>query len=177
VYDACSVSIDVEDIPGVLNQVTGVVARRGYNVQSLAVGNSEESGVSRITMVVPGKASEIGKLVKQLLKLVYVRSVTELHLIPHVARELMLIKVSCTPAQRGEILDLAKIFHGSICDVSKRTMTMEVVGKEAKMKTIQDVLEPYGILEIARTGRIALARESGVDTKYLSTVSVGRVML
>jgi acetolactate synthase I/III small subunit len=177
VFEACTLSIDVQDVPGVLNQVTGVVSRRSYNVQSLAVGNSEKEGMSRITMVVPGEADAIEKLKKQLLKLVYVHSVTELHAVPHVARELMLVKVACSPGQRGEILDLARIFHGSVCDVSRSTVTLEVTGKEDKMRALQDVLEPYGILEIARTGRVALERESGVDSRYLSNIAGARVML
>jgi acetolactate synthase-1/3 small subunit len=176
-FEPFTLSIDVQDVPGVLNQVTGVIARRGYNVQSLAVGNSEKPGMSRITMVVPGDSASIANLTKQLLKLVYVSSVTELHRIPHVARELMLVKVACQPSQRGEILDLTKIFHASVCDVSRSTMTIEVVGKESKMRALQEVLQPYGILEIARTGRVALARDSGVDSRYLSGMAGSRIML
>lgn len=177
IYQACTISVDVEDVPGVLNQVTGVISRRGYNVQSLAVGNSEQPGMSRITMVIPADKEEIGKLVKQLLKLVYVKDVAELHKIPHVARELMLIKVACLPSQRGEINDVSKIFNASICDLSRNTATIMVIGKESKMKAFKEVLEPYRILEIARTGRIALSRESGIDSRYLSSVTGGRVML
>lgn len=176
-FEPYTLSIDVQDVPGVLNQVTGVIARRGYNVQSLAVGNSEKPGMSRITMVVPGDSASIANLTKQLLKLIYVSSVTELHRIPHVARELMLVKVACQPSQRGEILDLAKIFHATVCDVSRNTMMIEVVGKESKMRALQEVLQPYGILEIARTGRVALARDSGVDSRYLSGMAGSRIML
>ena len=176
-YEAVTLSVDVQDVPGVLNQVTGVISRRGYNVQSLAVGNSEKEGMSRITMVVPGDAKSMANLTKQLLKLVYVSSVTELHKVPHVARELMLVKVSCVPSQRGELLDLARIFHGTVCDVSRTTVTLEVTGKENKMRGLQEVLEPYGILEIARTGRVALERGSGVNSAYLMNVAGARVML
>ena len=176
-FEAVTLSLDVQDVPGVLNQVTGVISRRGYNVQSLAVGNSEKEGMSRITMVVPGDARSMANLTKQLLKMVYVSSVTELHKVPHVARELMLVKVACPPAARGEIMDIAHIFHGFVCDVSKTTLTLEVVGKEDKMRALQEVLEPYGILEIARTGRVALERESGVDSAYLSHMAGARVML
>ena len=176
-YEAATLSVDVADVPGVLNQVTGVISRRGYNVQSLAVGPSEKEGMSRITMVVPGEPSAVEKLTKQLLKLVNVASVTELHKVPHVARELMLIKVACAPNQRGELVDLARIFHGVICDVCKTTVTMELVGKETKMRALREVLEPYGILEIARTGRVALERESGVDSRYLSNMAGQRVMV
>lgn len=172
-----TLSIDVEDVPGVLNQVTGVFARRGFNVQSLAVGNSEKEGMSRITTVVPADEVSVDKIIKQLYKLVYVRQVTNLHNKPHVNRELMLIKVSCTPAQRGELSSLADIFHGHVVDVSLNTVTIEVTGKEKKMKALKDVLSPYGILEVARTGRVALARESGVDTGHLRKMRSGQIML
>lgn len=176
-FEPYTLSIDVQDVPGVLNQVTGVISRRGYNIQSLAVGNAEKEGMSRITMVVPGNSPSIKNLTKQLLKLVYVASVTELDKVPHVARELMLVKVACSAAQRGEVMELSRIFHASVCDVSRSTITLEVVGKEAKMRALQEVLQTYGIMEIARTGRVALERESGVDTRYLSGMAGSRVML
>lgn len=176
-YEASTLQIEVKDVPGVLNQVTGVFARRGYNVQSLAVGNSEQEGMSRITMVVPGNAPGIATLIKQLYKLIHVQKVTELTHVPHVQRELALIKVECTPHQRGEMMALAQIFHGSVVDVSPSTVTLEVTGKQDKMAALQEVLEPYGILEVARTGRVALVRDSGVDSKYLGRVSGSRIML
>jgi acetolactate synthase-1/3 small subunit len=172
-----TLSIDVQDVPGVLNQVTGVISRRGYNIQSLAVGNAETEGMSRICLVVPGDEKEMSNLVKQLLKLVYVSTVTLLTKVPHVARELMMVKIACPPEKRGEVMDVATIFHGNVCDLSKTTLTMEVVGKEDKMRALQEVLEPYGILEIARTGRVALERESGVDTAYLENVAGNKVHL
>lgn len=175
--EPCTLCIEVEDVPGVLNQVTGVFARRGYNVQSLAVGNSEKEGMSRITMVAPGDGPHIGKLIKQLEKLAYVRKVIDLTNIPHVQRELMLIKVRCAPQQRGELMNLAQIFRGAVCDVSKTTVTLEVTGKEDKMRALQEVLSPYGILEVARTGRIALSRDSGVDSKFLKTMSTRRKVM
>jgi acetolactate synthase-1/3 small subunit len=176
-YDPYTLSVEVADVPGVLNQVTGVISRRGYNVQSLAVGATERPGVSRITLVVPGDEASAEKLVKQINKLVNVERVTELHSVPHVARELMLIKVRATAAQRGELVDLAAIFHGAVCDVARSTLTIEVTGKETKMRALQEVLAPYGILEIARTGRVALARELGLDTRSLAGTAGARVML
>ncbi|KAL6761389.1 small subunit of acetolactate synthase [Haematococcus lacustris] len=166
-YEAHTLSIEVKDVPGVLNMVTGVFARRGYNVQSLAVGPSEREGMSRICMVVPGAAPAIDKLVKQLNKLVDVQSVTNLTPMPFVNRELMLVKVRCGASQRGELRDLAAIFRADILDISPGTLTLEILGKEDKMKALTDLLEPYGIMEIARTGRVAVSRESGVDSKFL----------
>ncbi|KAK9814572.1 hypothetical protein WJX72_008066 [[Myrmecia] bisecta] len=176
-FEPHTLSIEVQDTPGVLNQVTGVFARRGYNVQSLAVGNSEREGMSRITMVVPADENGTGKLIKQLNKLVAVQKVTDLTDAPFTTRELMLIKVRCPASQRRELSDLAHIFHGNICDVSLTTVTLEIQGKEDKMRALQEVLEPYGILEVARTGRVALARDSGVDTKFLGKLQTGRIMM
>uniref|UniRef100_A0A7S0RGX1 ACT domain-containing protein n=1 Tax=Chlamydomonas leiostraca TaxID=1034604 RepID=A0A7S0RGX1_9CHLO len=166
-FEAHTLNIEVQDVPGVLNQVTGVFARRGYNVQSLAVGPSEREGMSRIVMVVPGSQPAIAKLVRQLEKLVFVENVEDLTAMPFVNRELMLVKVRCTSSQRGELRDLAAIFRAQVLDVSLNTMTIEILGKQDKMKALTDLLEPYGILEIARTGRVAVARESGVDSKFL----------
>ncbi|KAI8474701.1 MAG: small subunit of acetolactate synthase-domain-containing protein [Monoraphidium minutum] len=169
-YRAHTLSILVADLPGVLQEVTMVFARRSYNVQSLAVGPAETPGDSRITTVVPGTTGSISKLIKQVKKLVNVKACEDITSRPYVARELMLVKVRCTPSQRGELRHLSQIFRMSIIDVAPTTMVLEAQGREAKMKAIVDLLEPYGVLETARTGRIALARESGVDSKYLESM-------
>ncbi|GFR48177.1 hypothetical protein Agub_g10025 [Astrephomene gubernaculifera] len=177
-----TLNIEVQDVPGVLNQVTMVFARRGYNVQSLVVGPSEREGMSRIVMVVPGGAkapdgtSGISPLLKQLSKLVFVQTITDLTDVPFVNRELMMVKVRCSASQRGELRDLATIFRGSIVDVSAQSVTIEMLGKEDKMKAFTDLLEPYGIMEIARTGRVAMARDSGVNSDFLEKMSMGRVI-
>lgn len=103
-------------------------------------------------------------------KLVNVKDVTDITSVPYVARELMLVKVRAFPSQRGEIRDLVQIFRASVIDVSRSTMTVEITGREDKMRAAVELLEPYGVLEIARTGRVALKRESGVDTAFLETV-------
>eukprot|EP00879_Flechtneria_rotunda_P028807 GHRR01031033.1.p1 GENE.GHRR01031033.1~~GHRR01031033.1.p1 ORF type:complete len:317 (+),score=98.16 GHRR01031033.1:434-1384(+) len=169
-FQAHTLQILVADVPGVLQQVTQVFARRGYNIQSLAVGPSETAGDSRITMVVPGTNESINKVIKQVNKLVYVKDLVDITAVPYVARELMLIKVRCSASQRGEVCNLVDIFRLGVIDVSHTTMTLEAQGREDKMSAIADLLEPYGVLEIARTGRVALTRESGVDTKYLETM-------
>jgi len=168
VVERHTMSLVVEDTPGVLQQVTSTFARRGYNIQSLAVGHSEEPGQSRISLVVPGTKSSVANLCKQLLKLVYVVKVQDLTDQPYVSRELMLIKCRCTVKQRREIIDLNRIFRSKICDISKSTMTIEIEGSLDKMAAFQKMLKPYEILEVSRTGRIALSRESGVDTKFLA---------
>lgn len=182
--DAATLSILVADVPGVLNQVTGVLARRGVNVQSLAVGPAEDVFVqscpqSRITVVIPGTSDgSTAKIVKQLEKLVYVTRVEDLSDTPYVSRELMLVKVRAPAEARRRLTDLAAIFRGSVCDVSAQTLTIELVGKEDKMRALLSLLEPFGVLEVARTGRVALPRDSGVDTRQLDrSKSERRVMV
>mmetsp|Transcript_36049 Transcript_36049/g.43477 ORF Transcript_36049/g.43477 Transcript_36049/m.43477 type:complete len:559 (-) Transcript_36049:253-1929(-) len=167
-----TLSIAMENQPGVLAGVTGVIARRGYNVQSLAVGPAERRGASRLTMVIPATIESINKLLKQTQKLVGIMGVEDITDVPFVERELMLIKVICDRTMRNEVLDIAKIFRAKVTDISAQTATIEVVGDLEKMAALQQMLGPYGILEVARTGRIALPRDSGVDNKLLNTVEM-----
>ena len=170
-YTPHTISIVVMNKPGVLDVVTGVFARRGYNVQSLGVGPDRTFDISRISTVVPGTFDDITKLLRQLLKVPYVIS-AEIHRtsrLMFVERELMLVKVVCPRKMRAELVDLCNIFRCKVADVSEDTVTIEVSGKVSKIGAIQSLLEPYGILEVARSGG-GVPRDSGVDSKLLAAI-------
>jgi acetolactate synthase-1/3 small subunit len=165
-----TLSVLVEDEAGVLTRIAGLFARRGYNIESLAVGPAEQGGVSRITMVVPGDDNTIEQLTKQLYKLINVLKVQDITQTPCVERELMLVKVNAPAAARAEVIELAQVFRARIVDISEDTVTIEVVGDPGKMVAIIQMLAKFGIREVARTGKIALVRESGVNTEYLKSL-------
>lgn len=162
-----TLSVLVEDESGVLTRIAGLFARRGFNIESLAVGPAEQEGISRITMVVPGDNRIIEQLTKQLYKLINVLRVEDITSLPCVERELMLLKVKTSISTRSEILEIANIFRAKVVDLAENTLTLEVTGDPGKMVAIEQLLTKFGILEIARTGKIALIRESNVDTEYL----------
>ena len=165
-----TLSVIVEDEAGVLSRIASLFARRGFNIESLAVGPAEQEGVSRITMVVPGDDRIIEQLTKQLYKLVNVLKVQDITEIPCVERELMLLKVNATSINRSEIIELSQIFRARIVDVAEDSLTLEVVGDPGKMVAIVQVLQKFGLREIARTGKISLTRESGVNTELLKSL-------
>ncbi len=171
-----TLSVLVEDEAGVLSRIAGLFARRGFNIESLAVGYTEQTGVSRITMVVPGDDGVIEQLTKQLYKLINVLKVNDITAKPCVERELMLLKVNATNATRSEIINFAQIFRARVVDASDESLTLEVVGDPGKMVAIVQVLDRFGIREIARTGKIALTRESGVNTEYLKAQSASALI-
>ena len=157
----------VEDESGALSRISGLFARRGFNIDSLAVGPAETRGISRLTMVVEGDDQTLQQMTKQLNKLFNVLGVADLSNLAAVERELMLLKVSSKEETRGKILELVQVFRAKVVDVSDIALTLEVVGDPGKLVALEKLLEPYGILEIARTGKIALKRSSGVNTEML----------
>jgi len=165
-----TISVLVEDEAGVLTRISGLFARRGFNIESLAVGPAEQDGVSRITMVVPGDDQIIEQLIKQLYKLISVLKVQDISQQPSVERELMLIKVKANAANRAEVIQITQIFRARIVDLSEEALTIEVVGDPGKIVAIIQMLNKFGIREIARTGKIALIRESKVNTEYLKSL-------
>ena len=162
-----TLSVLVEDESGALSRIAGLFARRGFNIDSLAVGPAEAPGKSRLTMVVEGDDQTLQQMTKQLDKLVNILTVLDLSNLPAVERELMLLKVSAEGDQRGRILDLVQIFRAKVVDVSDDVLTLEVVGDPGKLVALEKLLAPYGIIEIARTGKVALKRASGVNTEML----------
>jgi acetolactate synthase-1/3 small subunit len=162
-----TLSVLVEDESGVLTRIAGLFARRGFNIESLAVGPAEQPGISRITMVIPADEKTIDQLTKQLYKLINILRVQDITNIPCVERELMLIKVSSSGNTRSEILEITKIFRGRIVDLAKESLIIEITGDPGKMIAIEQILNPFKIIEIARTGKISLTRESNINAKNL----------
>lgn len=162
-----TLSVLVQDESGVLSRISGLFARRGFNIESLAVGSAEKQGISRITMTVNGDNRTIEQLTKQLYKLVNILHVQDITNIPCVERELVLIKIQAFAENRSSILDIANIFRAKIVDISHEYLIIEVTGDPGKMVAIEQLLKQYGIIEIARTGKIALVRESNISTEIL----------
>ncbi len=148
----------VEDRPGVLNRVASLFRRRGFNIDSLAVGTTEEPGISRMTIVVASDNGIVDQVEKQLRKLIDVIEVADLTGEDAVIRELALIKVACTTEQRREVLDLVDIFRARAVDVAPGSLIIQIVAEERQFNSLIENLEPYGILEMTRTGRIAMLR-------------------
>ena len=148
----------VEDRPGVLARVASLFRRRGFNIESLAVGHSDEPGLSRMTIVVDGSENQVDQVEKQLFKLIDVVSVRDISHLPMVHRDLALIKVACPPARRRQVLDLVAIFRADVVDVSPDSLIVQVLGDENKVDALEHLLRPIGVLELVRTGRIAMVR-------------------
>lgn len=160
-----TLSVLVENHPGVLSRVVGLFSRRGFNIHSLSVGTTQDSSVSRITIEVNGDATTVEQISKQLSKLVDVIKIKTLRDHEIVKRGLALIKVKVGPKTRSEVIEITSVFRANIVDLSPSTLTAEITGNNSKIKAFIDLLEPYGIEEISRTGMTALER--GANTLKL----------
>lgn len=153
-----TISCLVENKPGVLARVASLFARRGYNIESLAVGTTENPEISRMTIVVSGEDVVIEQVTKQLNKLIDVIKVSDITSTPSVERELALIKVFADKTTRSEIIQIADIFRAKIVDISEETLIIEVTGDESKIEAMEELLKKFGIKEMVRTGKIVLIR-------------------
>ncbi len=153
-----TLSVLVENKPGVLTRVTSLFARRGFNIDSLAVGVTEDPTLSRITIVCSAADTPIEQITKQIYKLIDVIKVQDLDPKESIERELVLFKVNAAPERRHEVIEVANVFRAKIVDVGRNSLTIEVTGTGDKIDAIEDLLRAYGIKEVARTGRIALSR-------------------
>ena len=148
----------VQNQPGVLAHISGMLASRGFNIDSLAVGETERADLSRVTFVVTGDDAELEQVRKQLDKIIPVVAVHDISSEDFVERDLMLIKVKAVAGQRNEIVLLVEMFRGRVVDITPETVMVEISGTERKIEAFIDLMRPYGIVELARTGRIALVR-------------------
>lgn len=155
-----TLSVLVDNKPGVLTRVSSLFARRGFNIESLSVGPTEDEALSRMTIVVDGESAPLEQVRKQVHKLVNVIRINDLDPAEMIDRELAMFKVHSPAATRGEISALADIFRGNIVDVGTDTMTIEITGTADKIDGLLNLLKPYGIKELARTGKVALSRGS-----------------
>ncbi len=154
-----TIAVLVENKPGVLARVAGLFRRRGFNIESLAVGTTEREDLSRMTIVVSGDDFVLEQVMKQLNKLIEVIKVSDVSK-NSVERELALIKVAANPQNRGEIIEIASIFRGRIVDVARDSFVIEITGDEDKINAFIDLMRQYGIKEVARTGKISMQRGS-----------------
>ena len=165
-----TLSITVYNESGVLTRISTVFSSRGFNIESIAVGPTENNGISKIIIVLPGDSQTIEQITKQLNKLIQVIEVKDITNRPCVERELMLLKVTSSPKTRSEILEIVQIFRSKVVDIADNSITIEVTGDPGKIITIQKLLRPYQIIEIVRTGKISVERELGINTEYLKNV-------
>jgi acetolactate synthase I/III small subunit len=153
-----TISAWVNDQPGVLQRISGLFGRRGFNIDSITVGNSEEPGLSRMIIVTTGDEQTVDQIEKQLSKLIDVIKVDHLSSSDMVARELCFIKVRVEPSRRPEILGVVNTFRASVIDIGPNSLIVQVVGELYKIEAMVELLKPYGILELTRTGATAMRR-------------------
>lgn len=166
-------SVLVENKAGVLARVSSLFARRAYNIFSLAVAPTDDERFSRITVVVDVESAPLEQITKQLFKLINVVKITELHPDDAVVRELMLLSVRAEPGTRGEVLELVQVFQGRILNVGSNDLTVEMAGPPSKLDDFEELMRPYGITELQRTGRVALPKLERQSPRLRSLGRVG----
>jgi acetolactate synthase-1/3 small subunit len=168
-----TLSVLVEDKPGVLARIAGLFSRRGFNIESLAVGPTEHADISRMTIVVNVEESPLEQVTKQLNKLVEVIKIVELDPEASVNRELVLVKVAATAETRGQILDTVQLFRAKVIDVAPDAVTVQITGNTGKISDFLRIVEPYGIRELVQSGQVAIGRGSrSISERTLRPVSV-----
>ncbi len=160
-----TLAVTVENRPGVLTRVTTLIRRRGYNIESLTVGTTEDLGISRMTIVVEGDDTVIEQVSKQLYKLVDVIKVVDITHEGLVDRELVLIKVKADNNVRADIVQLVDIFRARIVDIGRTSLIVEATGDRRKIDALEDSFRPFGIIELVRTGKVAMVRGTSEDMK------------
>jgi acetolactate synthase I/III small subunit len=154
-------SILVENKPGVLTRTAGLFARRGFNIDTLTVGPTDDENLSRITLTLDGALHPIDQVTKQLHKLINVLKIRDLEPTDTVARELALFKLAADGAQRAEVMQICEIFRGKVVDVTRRSMIVEITGTTDKVEAFEKMVRPFGLIEMMRTGEIAISRGRG----------------
>ncbi len=162
-----TLSVLVENSPGVLARIAALFSRRGYNIESLAVGPTEDSNISRMTIVITVEGHALQQVIAQTNKLINVLSITELDPIASVQRELLLVKVNTSPETRSQVLETAQLFRAKVVDVAQDAVTIEATGNSEKIHALLRVLEPYGIKELVQSGLVAMERGLKAGTSSL----------
>ena len=161
-----TLSVLVENSPGVLARIASLFSRRGYNIDSLAVGPTENPDISRMTIVIEVEGHALEQVIAQLDKLINVISITQLDPVTSVQRELLLVKVATTPENRSQVLETVQLFHAKVVDVAQDAVTIEATGNAEKIQALLRVLEPYGIKELVQSGLVAMERGLRITEKF-----------
>jgi len=162
-----TLSVLVENSPGVLARISSLFSRRGYNIDSLAVGPTENPDISRMTIVIEVEGHALEQVIAQLDKLINVISITELDPLTSVQRELLLVKVTTTPENRSQVLETVQLFRAKVVDVAQDAVTIEATGNAEKIQALLRVLEPYGIKELVQSGLVAMERGLRITEKFI----------
>jgi acetolactate synthase-1/3 small subunit len=164
----CTISILVENQPSVLPRIVGLLTRRGFKVDSLAIGKTEQHKTSRIILILPGNKRVIDQITKQLYKLLPVIKIQNLTHLPCIKRELIILKILASENERSKLLKIATFFSAKILDFAEKVLTLEITGDSEKIFALEQLIHRFGILELVRTGTIALTRESMLNPKIFT---------